>query len=108
MKTAVVSNALDLWEAWIDLSSDTYVLYVIGDICTGCSKMTPMLVKKRVQGAPASHLILELLSFGNPELGRLTEVGYAEPVDSLHQYQHISICAGEEVIAQIPEIEVVY
>lgn len=109
MKAAVGQNTFDLWEAWIDLSTSSKgMLYVLGDICTGRSKTAPVLVKKNVQGAPDSHLILELKSFGNIEWGHLAEVGYTEPVANIHQYRQVSICAGEEVIARIPDIEVVY
>lgn len=108
MKTAVVSDTTDLWEAWIDLESETFTLYVVGDICIGRSKTKPVLLKKSIQGVAASHLILEVLPFFDPKQGRLAEVGYTEPVSDIHQYQQISICAGEEVIASIPTIELVY
>jgi len=109
MKTEVASSfTTDLWEAWIDLESGTYTLYVVGDICMGRSKTTPVLSKKSVQGAAASHLILEVLPFYNPTEGRLAEVGYTELVSDIHQYKQISICAGEEIIASIPDIELVY
>jgi hypothetical protein len=109
MISAVVNNALDLWEAWIDLGAGlNYTLYVVGDICTGRSKTVPRLVKKKMQGAASSHLILEVLAFGIPEDDRFTEVRYTEPVQDLAQYKQISICAGEEIIAQIRDIEVVY
>lgn len=109
MKATVGNEPFDLWEAWIELgASGTHTLYVLGDVCTGRSKTAPVLVKKAMQGAAASHLILELLAFENSENGRLAEVGYTECVSNIHQYQHVSICAGEEIIAQIREIEVVY
>ncbi len=59
MEIAVRSDAVDLWEAWIDLggAGENYTLYVIGDICTGNSKTVPLLLKKTIQGAAASHLI---------------------------------------------------
>jgi hypothetical protein len=109
MISAVVNNTLDLWEAWIDLGAGLHsTLYVVGDICTGRSKTAPRLVKKKMQGAASSHLILEVLAFGSPEEDRFTEVRYNEPVQDLAQYKQISICAGEEIIAQIRDIEVVY
>lgn len=109
MEAALVRDTLDLWEAWIDLSpGGDYRLYVLGDICTGRSKTPPVLVKKNVQGAPAAHLILELRSYGNLAQGRFAEVGYTEPLTNIHQYRHISICAGEDIIARIADIEVVY
>lgn len=107
MKTAVASDTIDLWEAWIDSTTGDYTLYVVGDICTGRSKTKPVLAKKIVQGAGAAHLILEVLPFFNADTGRLAEVGYTEIVTDIHQYQQISICAGEEIIARIPDIEVV-
>jgi hypothetical protein len=109
MKTVVASSiTTDLWEAWIDLESGNHTLYVVGDICMGRSKIPPVLLKKSVQGAAASHLILEVLPFFDPTEGRLAEVGYTEPVSDIHQYQQISICAGEEIIASIPDIELFY
>jgi hypothetical protein len=102
-------DTLDLWEAWIDLSAgEKSMLYVIGDICTGRSKTAPVLIKKKVQGAPDSHLILELLSFDASAQGRLAEVGYTEMVADSRQYRHVFICAGEDVIAHIPDIEIIY
>src|SRR5215218_7901234 len=109
MLTAVVSDIIDLWEAWIDLQgySGSYMLYVIGDVCTGKSKIVPVLKKKEVQGADATHLILEVLPYLNPREGRMAEVRYAEHIADLNQYQQISICAGEKVIARINSIEVI-
>lgn len=110
MEIAVRSDAVDLWEAWIELggAGGNYTLYVIGDICTGNSKTVPLLLKKTIQGAAASHLILEVMPCLNGKEGRLAEVGYAEPVADLNQYSQVSICAGEEIIARIRNIEVVY
>lgn len=108
MLTAVLSDTVDLWEAWIDLQgcSGSHMLYVIGDVCTGKSKTVPVLVKKIVQGADASHLILEVLPFEYSKQGRVEEVRYAEHIADLNQYQQISICAGERIIARINTIEV--
>jgi hypothetical protein len=39
---------------------------------------------------------------------RQAEVCYAEPVKDISQYQQISICSGEDIIARIQNIEVVY
>jgi len=107
MKLPVASDTTDLWEAWIDLATENYTLYVIGDICMGRSKTRPVLAKKIVQGAASAHLILEVLPFFNEHTGRLAEVGYTEVVSDIHQYQQIFICAGEEIIARIPNIEFV-
>lgn len=110
MKTAVIGDAIDLWEAWIDVhdTAKSYMLYVLGDVCTGKSKTVPVLLKKNVQGAGAGHLFLEIMPGWNPEQGRLAEVRYAEPITDIKQYRQISICAGEDVIAHIHTIEVVY
>ncbi len=110
METVVVSEAIDLWEAWIELAGagEGHVLYVLGDVCTGRSKTVPVLSKKKVQGAAASHLILEVLPCLHSSEERFVEVGYAEPVRNLKPYDQISICAGEKVIARINNIEVVY
>lgn len=109
METAAIGNTLDLWEAWIDLqnSNGDFTLYVIGDVCVGKSKTAPVLAKKIVQGAPASHLILEVLPFFDNRLGHLAEVGYAETIADINQYKEISICAGEDIIARIATIEIV-
>jgi len=109
METAVVDSTAGLWEAWIDVTgtSGNYTLYVIGDVCTGKSRTTPVLLKKQVQGAAASHLILEILPLINSNRGRQAEVGYAETIADIHQYQQISICAGEDIIARIPAIEII-
>lgn len=112
MRIAALNDTLDLWEAWIDLQDTGGIstLYVIGDICTGTSKTVPVLLKKEVQGAAASHLILEVMPClynPNPGKGRLAEVGYAEPIADLNKYEQVSICAGEDIIARIQNIEVV-
>jgi hypothetical protein len=108
MITTMHSDTVDLWEAWIDLQgcNDCHMLYVIGDICTGKSKITPVLLKKEVQGVEATHLILEVLPFEYSKEGRTAEVRYTEHIADLSQYQQISICAGERIIARINSIEV--
>ena len=110
MKLGAVSDTVDLWEAWIDMQDTpgSYMLYVVGDICLAHHKKAPVLLKKSVQGAAASHLILEVMPGMDAQQGRLTEIGYAEHIADIHQYQQISICAGEEIIACIPDIELVY
>ena len=109
METTIVDSTTGLWEAWIDLAStsEDFMLYVVGDVCTGKSKTRPVLAKKSVQGAAASHLILEVLPLLSSNQGRLEEVSYAEPIRDIHQYQQISVCAGEDVIAHIHSIEII-
>lgn len=107
MRTAAASNPTDLWEAWIDLENESAMLYVVGDVCTGRSKTAPVLRKKCVQGAAASHLILEVLPLFDAGQGRLAEVSYAELLTTVHQYQEVSICVGEEIVARIPDIELI-
>lgn len=109
MKRAIVDSTPGLWEAWIDMAgaSENFTLYVVGDVCTGKSKTRPVLVKKPMQGAPDGLLILEVLPLFGSYRGRMAEVSYAEPIADLHQYQQISICSGEDIIARIPSIELV-
>lgn len=109
MNTRIVSDTHDLWEAWVDLGTGgSFILYVVGDISMGNSRAAPLLLKKSVQGASASHLVLEVLPGRNRQWSRQTEVGYAEPIADINKYRQISICAGEDVIACISDIEVVY
>lgn len=107
METIAVSNVVDLWEAWVDVS-EGFKLYVLGTVHTGRSKTTPVLVKRKVPGVPSSHLILEVLPCLHRESGRQTEIAYTESVSHLNQYNQISICAGEDVLVRIHDIEVFY
>ncbi|HUQ96825.1 MAG TPA: hypothetical protein VM010_04100 [Chitinophagaceae bacterium] len=110
MKSAVQTDAFDLWEAWIDSEESTdggSMLHVIGDVCTGTCKAVPILLKKQMQGAAPSHLILEVMPSGNGKRVRQAEIHYVEQIADLTQYEKISICAGESIIACIQNIEVV-
>jgi hypothetical protein len=109
MRTEVVSDVAGLWEAWVDLDTgETRTLYVLGNVGTGTSRTTPVLLKKWVQGAAPSHLILEVMPILGTGGSRQAEVCYAEPVKDISQYQQISICSGEDIIARIQNIEVVF
>ena len=103
-----VCDTIDLWEAWIDLSAgETCVLYVVGEVNTSAGKGVPLLLKKTVQGAAATHLLLELVTVGSGTQVRHAEVRYAEPLPTIWKYHKITICAGEDVIANISDIELV-
>lgn len=103
-------QAVDLWEAWIDLQcndeSSCGTLFVWGELSVGNSLSEPILVKRTVQGADPSHLYLEVVPYILAPSGRITETRYSEPVLKLDQYTRIIICAGEEVLVQIEDIEV--
>lgn len=111
MEKLIISEDLDLWEAWVDLQgteSGKAVLYVIGDVFVGKSITNPVLVKKQVQGAAPGHLYLEIMPSIVTEYGRLTELCYAECLENVRQYSKVHICVGEEVVSEIGEIEAVY
>ena len=108
MRRGAAGDITGLWEAWIDLESGNNTLYVVGDICVGRSRTAPVLLKKSVQGVAASHLMLEVMPLFDPNSTRMAEVGYAEPIADITKYQQISICAGEDVIARISTIELLY
>ena len=111
MEKIIISEDLDLWEAWVDLQSPDNgraVLYVIGDIFVGKSITNPVLVKKNVQGGAPDHLYLEILPSIVTEYGRLTEIFYAERLENIHQYKKVHICVGEEVVSEIADIETIY
>jgi hypothetical protein len=103
------ASAMDLWEAWIDVheAQEAHTLYVIGEVCVGNSKTTPVMLRKQVQGTTASHLVLELLPCICTGIGNVKEVTYAETIADISQYEQISICNGDALIARISTIEVV-
>jgi hypothetical protein len=110
MKTLVVSDTVDLWEAWIDLqgAAEEFTLYVVGDVYADSRSASPVLQKKQVQGAPPSHLFLEILPGVAEKQGYVAEVAFAEPVTDIYQYQEVFICAGEDIIARISHIELLH
>jgi hypothetical protein len=102
-------QAIDLWEAWIDLQCTDGIsngtLFVWGEIYTGESESEPYLVQRKVQGADPAHLYLEVVPYITSDEGNIAEVRYSESVYDLYKYKSIFVCAGEEVLAQIKEIE---
>jgi len=103
------SEAVDLWEAWVEVqeAQENHTLYVIGEVCVGNSKTTPIMLRKQMQGTTASHLVLELLPCICTDDGNVKEVTYAETVAGISQYEQISICNGDALIARINTIELV-
>ena len=110
MQKIMSKQAIELWEAWIDLQctdeSSCGTLFVWGELSVGNSLSEPVLVKRTIQGAQPTHLYLEVVPYIVEPAGRITETRYSEPVRSLKQYNRIVICAGEEVLVEINEIEV--
>jgi hypothetical protein len=109
MKITMSKQAIELWEAWVDLQctdgSSNGTLFVWGEICIGQSSTIPFLVKRHVQGADPSHLYLDVFPCHIEESGRSAEVRYSEPLWDVNKYKVINICLGEEVLVQISEIE---
>ena len=102
-------EAIELWEAWIDLQfadeTSSGTLFVWGELCVGNSLSEPVLVKRKIQGAEPAHLYLEVVPYIVENEGRTTETRYSEPILNLAQYTRIIICAGEEVLVEIDNIE---
>jgi len=102
-------EAIELWEAWIDLQcadeDSTGTLFVWGEISVGNSLSEPVLVKRTIQNANPAHLYLELVPYIVKEGGRITETRYSEPIHNINQYNRIIICAGEEVLVEIENID---
>jgi hypothetical protein len=109
MKPAMSKPTIELWEAWVDLQcadeSSKGTLFVWGELCVGQSLSEPILIKRTVQGADPAHLYLEVVPYILKRGGRITETRYSEPVQQVGQYTRIFICAGEEVLTEIKEIE---
>ncbi len=109
MKQVMSKQAIELWEAWIDLQladeQSTGTLFVWGELCVGNSLSEPVLVKRKLQGANNSHLYLEVIPYIIEKEGRVTETRFSEAVLSTAQYSKIIICAGEEVLVEIDNIE---
>ncbi len=98
---------VDLWEAWIDLPSNSETncptLYVVGDVFSDDRFSQPYFIK-RVHENP-NVLVLEILPGISSEDGYVTEILYAEELDIIDQYQTIIIYAGGEIVTQIYDIE---
>jgi hypothetical protein len=109
MKTEMSMLSIDLWEAWVDCNpsdgDSTAMLYVIGDVYVGKSKQSPVLKKRDDQGYDPAHLFLEIVPCILEDNGRVAEVTYAEPLHNGHSYDCISIWLGEDIVAEIEEIE---
>jgi hypothetical protein len=109
MKKVMSKQAIEVWEAWIDLQctngSSKGTLFIWGEVYIGNSSTVPFLIKKNVQGAEPSCLYLDIFPLYVEEDGRLAEVRYSEAVYDLDKYQTIRICLGEEVLVEIREIE---
>ena len=109
MKQVMSKEAIELWEAWIDLQcadeASQGTLFVWGELCVGNSLSEPVLVKRKVQGADPAHLYLEVVPYIIEDEGRITETRYSEPIRSLTQYSRIVICASEEVLVEIENID---
>lgn len=109
MKQVMSKQAIELWEAWVDLQCaddcTNGTLFVWGELCVGSSLSEPVLVKRKVQGAEPAHLYLEVVPYIVEKDGRVTETRYSEPLQNVSQYTRIIICAGEEVLVEIEDIE---
>lgn len=109
MKQVMSKEAIELWEAWIDLQcadeASMGTLFVWGELCVGNSLSEPVMVKRKIQGANPTHLYLEVVPYIVENDGRITETRYSEPVHNLTQYNRIVICAGEEVLVEIEDID---
>src|SRR5918993_3922057 len=109
MKVIMSKPTIELWEAWVDLQcaddNSSGTLFVWGELCVGQSLSEPVLLKRKVQGGDPSHLYLEVVPYIIKKGGRITETRYSEPLQNVMQYDRIIICAGEEVLAEINEIE---
>lgn len=109
MKLAMSKPTIELWEAWVDLQcadeNSNGTLFVWGELCVGQSLSEPILIKRKVQGANPDHLYLEVVPYIIKRGGRITETRYSEPLQQVTQYTRVFICAGEEVLTEINEIE---
>ena len=98
---------VDLWEAWIDLQStdsgNRFTLYVVGDVFTDDAVTQPYFTKRR--GGDPGTLALEIHPGITSEEGYVTEILYAEELDTMDCYDTIVIYAGNEVVTTINEIE---
>lgn len=97
---------IDLWEIWIEY--DQYnpdyfgTLYVHGEIET-----TKTAGLRLVRMGPAdSHQLILQLPDATPCVYQTSEVMYSLPVKNLNQYTSVSIYAGNELIGQFNDIEI--
>lgn len=107
MITDLQQQDVDLWEVWIDVQSteteSRYTLYVMGDVFTNDKLSLPYFRKKEV--ANKNVLALEILPGITSEDGYVTEILYAEELETVNQYACIVIYAGDELITTITDIE---
>jgi hypothetical protein len=109
MIKATKQNEVGLWEAWIEFDSITPgyfgMLYVLGEVQMKKKNLHPFLIKSISEG-DTKQLVLNidesLLSSG----ANMQEVSYSQPLLNIDQYASIVIYAGEELIEQIEDIEV--
>jgi hypothetical protein len=108
MNATTVIQETGLWEAWIEFdplnSSSFGTLYILGEAPVNRKSKTPVIT--RVDGENSSFLVLRLPEVNGP--GRFTskEVLYSESVQQIDQYKTIIVYQGEELIAEITDIEV--
>src|SRR5215207_4542138 len=97
---------VDLWEAWIEYDQfhPTHfgTLYILGEILIDPRSTAPLITKSHDHDG---QLILQVPARPVGR-SRIKEVLYTETVESLGQYQSISIYAGGELITRLDEIEV--
>ncbi|MGZ5222060.1 MAG: hypothetical protein ACXWV0_01190 [Flavisolibacter sp.] len=95
-----------LWEVWVEYDEfdPAYfgTLYVIGEISTELNHTA------RFNKLPANgHTLILEVPLPAPGKGtRMKEILYSEPIESIDKYSSVCIYAGNELIADFSDIEI--
>ncbi len=103
-----IESVLDtgLWEVWVEYDEfdPAYfgTLYVIGEISTEVNH------NARFNKVPAKgHTLVLEVPLPAPGKGtRMKEILYSEPIESIDKYDSVCIYAGNELIADFNDIEI--
>jgi hypothetical protein len=108
MNVSAIIQETGLWEAWIEfdpLNSKGFgTLYILGEAPVNRKSKNQGI--KKIGVGNTSFLVLSIPEVKGP--GRFTnkEVLYYEPIVKIDQYKHIVVYQGEELLAEIHDIEV--
>jgi hypothetical protein len=98
---------IGLWEVWVEYDQFAPhhfgMLYIIGEINLESPVSQPFT---RLSGSESTKLLLQVPPQPEGGKGRIKEVLYSEPIESIDTYTSVCIYAGDELIASFDEIEV--
>ena len=109
MKESIITQDLELWEAWVEFDhlhpSEFGTLYVLGEAPVSI-KEKKVNFDRSIDPMDPGRLIITIPDF--PPTGRvkMKEVVYSETVKEINTYHSIVVCKGDEILVEITDIEV--